>query len=63
MFNSLGEVASEIKSTLDGGERFEAVNGIELGVVGNLDSAVDGFQEGHGNIVQFVVVNKDKIAS
>ena len=61
-----GKVAAEIKRAFDVGKVLEPVNGCQLGVVGDLVSsvgAVDGGQQGHGDVGELRVVDKDDTAS
>ena len=60
MGHLLGEVATEIQSTTHSSQLGELVDLVQVGVVGNLQVVVDGFEKGEGNVLQVVVVGNGK---
>jgi len=57
---SLSEVAVEVKSTANSLQFREIVDLRELGVVGDLEIGVDGFQQGKGDVGEFRVRNNSE---
>ena len=61
--NSLLERTSEVKSTANSLELGEAVDGVESGVVRNLESTADSGQLRQRNVTQLVVADESKGAT